>query len=217
MEMTQAGQVLHAMKHTAADMANVNKLAFDFTDSRVEQGRFLSYVATWGAVERDEINNAGLSVEFAGPTSRRKTTHILPKFKPQMVTNVSFHHRTIRGSGDRIKGKLHALADASHMPFRDASIGSVHISCLPSGNNIGLAHGAPLREQAITEAERTLKGGGYLVWDGGNKNDYDRIVAHGLQPMALRIGLSMFERNDGLYEGPTLDFNGVFQKPVQHT
>ncbi len=214
MDKRNAGHVLQAMKNTAAAMAHVDQLDFTFSDRKLDGGRLLRYKARWGEVDKKSLEGAGLSVEIAGPTKRRKGHNMLPRFKPQVVTNVSTMHRTARGEDGRpIKGRLDALTDAAHMPFRDASVGSVHISCLP-GSRVGrqLQHDRSLRHEAIQESARVLKEGGYLVWDGGVPEDYESIVQNGLSPVALVFDLKLYEADVDHYDSPQLDVDGIYQK-----
>ncbi len=173
----------------------------------------------WGSVDPAAVTEAGLSIEFGGPT-RFKPGNILPHHTPDFVSNITTDQE-INNKGQRVLGSVDFLADAGQMPVASESLGSVVVSDLPdiTGFPDDFADGTRdswrnLRERAITEAERVIKPGGYLIWNGGRKEDFDQITQLGLQPLSLNVIHSVIhEPISNTYTDPTMHVNGVYQKP----
>lgn len=165
------------------------------------------YEATKGGITEDEVRSAGVSVEFGGPTERKEGIHVLPGYQPDVVTNIE-QDSLLLGEPTQ---KLDALTDATNMALAAESVGSVHISGLDGGEK-DLEFGSPTRDAAIQEAQRVLKEGGFLVWDGGTPKNHSTIIAGGFVPRKVEYFMSVLERADGTYRNPSLVVSGVYQK-----
>ena len=205
----EAGTVMSALKEMADEIAGT-ELSFDFKDEHYRHSsyRFLIYSASTGDFNTNEINAAGVSMEFGGPTNRTTEKNILAGFSPDIVTNII---KQPPGFSDESIDQIDSLADATEMPVADSSLGSVHISCMNRFNEPG-AIGSPIREKAIDESARALKDGGFLVWDGGFLGDYDRMIQNGLVPTYMEFRLAIAKPSEDTYAGTAISFNGVFQK-----
>jgi hypothetical protein len=96
------------------------------TDCRTGlHGRVFDNYAAIGFADQTAVEAAGVSIEFAGPTDRHKNFHVLPNYKPHIITNI-----TASGYTSRI-GTPGCLADVTTMPLADESVGSIHIRIFP--------------------------------------------------------------------------------------
>lgn len=158
------------------------------------------------------IKEAGPVVEFAGPTQNRDSMSRNYGLKPDLVTNVS------ENAG---LGPVDMLADVRQMPFAEGSLGGIFISCLPGmprqhATTFDISHQeSTLRDEAIVEAARVLKPGGFLFWRGGTTEDVDAAWRNGLEPRHFEVeaGLTYNPAQDE-YAEPDLRIGMVFEKPV---
>lgn len=158
------------------------------------------------------IKGAGKVVEFAGPTRNRDSMINNYGLMPDLVTNVSENHWL---------GPLDMLADVRQMPFADSCLGGVYISCLPGAPrqhattlNIG-REDSTLRDEAIVEAARVLKPGGFLFWRGGTTEDVEVTWRCGLEPRHFEVEASMtYNPRQDEYSEPDLRIGMVFEKPI---
>jgi hypothetical protein len=198
----------HKMEQILDELSYGNELQ---QYSEVHAGGVINY-GKWSSLSDGAIEEAGISVEFGGPSLRGSKGYMLPGFKPDIVTNLAHQH----SNGEVIpRGELQLLADAAKMPFADASIGSIHIAYLPGDyvhKSKGLVSATPLRNGAIYEAARVIKPGGYLVWDGGVKTDFDRIIGQGFEPVALSMDYSVSVLAEDVCLNPRFSVDGIFQK-----
>ena len=209
-----ASTVMSALRELGNEVAE-DILSYDFKDEYYQHSlyRFLVYTSSNGSFNPDEIAAAGISMEYGGPTDRVAERNILAGFTPDIVTNIT--NQPVGFSAESI-AQIDALTDATEMPVANNTLGSVHVSCMNRFNEPEKV-GSPVRERAIDESARVLKEGGFLVWDGGFLEDYDRITQNGLVPTYLEIRLAIVETGEDTYEVPSIIFNGVFQKPLVYT
>ena len=175
--------------------------------------RTIQQTFSWGDIDWNTVHDAGVAVEFAGPTIRSEKHHILPDALMDVVTNVTAQPLGLDSS------KLGAVADVRNMPIADESVGSVHISALNGApREFEQNHESDLRDKALQEAARVIRPGGYLVWDGGTQQDYDLIIKLGFEPVKIRVQTRVYEviksESPRRYLGHELDVDGVFRKAI---
>lgn len=174
------------------------------------EGLIIERLQSWGGIDERTIQAAGHSVEVGGP-SKVSRHDILPGFKPDYVSNIVAQSMSGR-AGQLATGAVDLVADARQLPFADLSLGSLKASHLP-----GVRHpnqlDEDLRYNAILEARRIVKRGGYLIREGGTTHDFDTIRANEFEPVSLLVVSSVNQDAvaDKSYR-PRIEVNGVFQK-----
>lgn len=102
-------------------------------------------------LEQDISNRLGPLIEIAGPTTKG---YALVDFnhvdKELLVTNVISD-----------EPEVDCLADATHLPFKDNSVGAIFVSGIPK----------VFRPKTIPEIQRVLEPNGLLIWQGGTIRD----------------------------------------------
>lgn len=102
-------------------------------------------------LEQDINNRLGPLIEIAGPTARGYALVDFSRVdKELLVTNVISD-----------EPEVDCLADATHLPFRDNSVGTIFVSGIPK----------VFRPKAIPEIQRVLEPNGLVIWQGGTTSD----------------------------------------------
>lgn len=203
-----AGYLLERIPTLLKQQSLSGKVKMHVEKHRTHSGkRAHNFIQQWGVVpDPESVGIIGPIVEFAGPTDGENNPKIAFGIEPDLITNVN----------DTF-GEIDVFVDAKHMPMRDESLGGVYISCLPGA--MGRMHTWPglstLRGDAINEATRVLKPGGYLYWLGGTPDDVDHILANGLEPAYLDSTISILEegkRKQKSYEYSRFSISGAYRK-----
>lgn len=147
----------------------------------------------------------GPLVEIAGPTQggyRLVDTNDLNK--KLFVSNKKlgcplFNPNTGERAG-YIGSSVDFRADATKLPFKAGSVGAVFVSCLgPLFDDPQAIPVVALRKSAIEEAGRVLEPNGFLVWQGGSRQDILNAEQQGFK-------IVEYTRSD------TNSYNIIFQK-----
>lgn len=181
---------------------------FDFVKSdEYEYVRYTSH-QIYGYSPHAEDIKIGPVVEVGGPTGGYRSLESLYGVKPDIVTNVVTDKAKMGYTG-----KVDIAADATNMPFADASLGAVYASCLPGARRDREPEFAHIRPVAITEASRVIMPGGRLFWSGGTQADYDEILAAGFKPEGLVVTIyNQEELATGLFTRPEYNVDGIYIK-----
>ncbi len=205
----EAGQILQRLSEWLPQQVEPSAIRVRTEEKRGDE-RFIAHriIQDWGKIPgHDEIRSKGPIIELAGPTlggySMRTNYDVDPDFTSNLVGEdepASF-------------GRVDFQADATKVPLADKSVGSVFISCLPGASREKHSETMNLRDDAIAEAGRVVKPGGYLFWRGGQPEDFEAILQQGFIPVSVEAVSGVIENiQQGEFASPDFTFHGVFER-----
>ncbi len=154
----------------------------------------------------------GNVIEVAGPTYSKESLGSLYGLRPTYVTNI-----VAEPDKPGYVGPVDFAADATELPFENNSQSAIYASCLPGAlrGRSGIPEFTNLRDNAISEASRVIKPGGYLLWCGGTEADFTHATDLGLRPVYIATEIT---HKTPLCRStapvPGLRLNMALQKPV---
>ncbi len=121
----------------------------------------------------------GPAIEVGGPSARYHVLLGEELPKDLVATNVS--NSTPWGKDERVK----LLADASHLPFANQSVGSLFSSYLPKTGYTKTGETFDLRQSFLHEAARTVEPNGLLVLQGTSEDQIAYAGSLGFTPVRI--------------------------------
>ena len=160
---------------------------------------YSTWWSTEGFLAEDYLNKSAKPiVEVGGPTEKRYRLVDLKEVRKKLHTSniqkgvAEYHGKTGEFLGFGPQADFQA--DSRKLPLADESVSAIFDSNLYG----------PTREQTIDEAARVLEKGGLLVWQGGQRRDFN---------IARKRGFELVQYNVRDQRQGFLSFDTIFRKP----